>query len=120
MRLILSFSPSADRGFEREAQMTEYQCHWWPSGAQPKLTQGVSLEAQSRRHGAALALRHFIDAGCDISAPAAHIDMTDSDGTKHLVLVDEVVDWLEEPGQAAFVQQEHLATFLREEHGSRR
>jgi hypothetical protein len=100
--------------------MIEYQCHWWPSGAQPKLTQGVAFAAQSRLHGAALALRHFIDAGCDISAPAAHIDMTDGDGTKHLVLVDEVVDRLKEPGQAAFVQQEHLARLLREERGSRR
>ena len=94
--------------------MTEYQCHWWPSGAQPKLTQAVALEAQSRLHGAALALRQFSDAGCDISAPAAHIDMTDSDGTKHMVLVDEVLDWLKEPRQAAFVQQEHLATLFRE------
>ena len=100
--------------------MIEYQCHWWPSGAQPKLTQSVGLEAQSRLHGAALALRHFIDAGCDINAPAAHIDMVDERGVKHMVLVDEVLDWLEEPGQAAFVQQEHLATLLREGQGSRR
>jgi hypothetical protein len=50
--------------------------------------------------------------GCDISAPGAHVDITDPAGVKHTVLVEEVLDWLEAPEQTTFVQRERLATLL--------
>jgi hypothetical protein len=99
---------------EQEGRMTEYRFHSWPSATKGKLTPpGVTLEAPSPLHGAALALRHFIQLGCDITAPAAHIDMTDADGAKHTLLVEEVLDWLKDPQQTAFVQRERLATLLQ-------
>jgi hypothetical protein len=64
-------------------------------------------------HGAALALRHFIEMGCDISVPLAHLDLTESNGAKHMVLVEEVLDWLSDPKQTDFVQREGLAALLR-------
>jgi hypothetical protein len=92
--------------------MTDYQFHWWQAGTKAKLTPpSLTLEAQSKLHGAALALRHFKELGCDISAPGAHLDVTDADGAKHTVLVEEVLDWVKDPEQAAFVEQ--LATLLQ-------
>jgi hypothetical protein len=39
--------------------------------------------------------------------------MTDTvDGVKHTVLVEEVLDWLSEPTQAAFVRRERLEPLL--------
>jgi hypothetical protein len=92
--------------------MTEYQFHWWLSGNRAKVTPGVKLEAESPRHGAALALRHFKQSGSDITAPLAHVDTTEPDGVKHTLLVEEVLDWLRDPKQTAFVEREGLAVLL--------
>jgi hypothetical protein len=92
--------------------MTEYQFHWWPSGTQPAPIPSVRLTAESTLHGAALALRQFIQLGCDIAAPLAHIDVTEPDGARHPLLVEEVLDWLNDPRQSAFVQREGLAGLL--------
>jgi len=50
--------------------MTDYQFHWWPSGSKQAQKSSVSLQAETRLHGAALALRHFKQLGCDIAAPS--------------------------------------------------
>ena len=92
--------------------MTEYQFHWWPTGIERARRQSVALEAESHLHGAALALRHFILVGCDIAIPLAHIDVTEADGAKQTLLVEEVLDWLNEPKQADFIQRESLAVLL--------
>jgi hypothetical protein len=92
--------------------MTEYQFHWWPSGTHPTLTPSVSLKAESPLHGAALALRHFMELGCDVTAPLAHVDMTEPDGVKHTLLVEEVLDWLNDPNQTALVHRDGLAVLL--------
>jgi hypothetical protein len=93
--------------------MVTYQFHSWPSGPKGTPTPTVELEAESRLHGAALALRQFSKLGCDIGVPIAHLDMTDTvDGVKHTVLVEEVLDWLSEPTQAAFVRRERLEPLL--------
>lgn len=92
--------------------MTEYQFHW-PIGTLRTPIPGIKLNAQSERHGAALALRHFMDLGCDITAPLAHVDMIEQDGTKHMLLVEEVLDWLHEPTQTPFVQREGLAVLFQ-------
>jgi hypothetical protein len=92
--------------------MTEYQFHWWPSGSKRALTQSVRLEAESHRHGAALALRHFMQSGSDITTPLGHVDVTEPDGVKQTLLVDEVLDWLNDPKQTDFVQREGLAVLL--------
>ena len=92
--------------------MTEYQFHWWPSGTQRTPARSVTLEAVSRLEGAALALRYFSQLGCDISAPLAHVDFTEADGGKHTLLVEEILDWLNDPKQIAFVQREDLAALL--------
>ena len=92
--------------------MTEYQFHWWPSGTTASLTPSVRLQAESHLHGAALALRHFMQLGCDITAPLAHIDMTEPDGVKQTLLVEEVLDWLNDPKQTDFVHREGLAVLL--------
>jgi hypothetical protein len=92
--------------------MSEYQFHWWPSGDQRARTQSVTLQAESTLHGAALALRHFIQLGCDISAPLAHVDVTDPDGAKHTLLVEEVLEWLNDSKRTDFIQREGLAVLL--------
>jgi hypothetical protein len=92
--------------------MTEYQFHWWPSGTQPTPIPSVRLTAESTLHGAALALRQFMQLGCDIAAPLAHIDVTEPDGARHPLLVEEVLDWLNDPRQSAFVHREGLAVLL--------
>src|SRR5262245_62130565 len=101
-----------------EGKMTEYQFHWWAPGGSPTLTPSVRLPAESPRHGAALALRMFVQQGCDCGARLAHLDLTAADGARHTLLVDEVVEWLNEPGQAAFVEREGLAV-LRQSDGLR-
>ena len=93
--------------------MTEYRLHGWRSGTQAPPAPSVSLDAQSPFHGAALALRQFLQAGCDINAPLTHVDMTEPDGLKHTLLVEEVLEWLRDPKQAAFVHSEDLAALLR-------
>lgn len=93
--------------------MTEYRFHWWPAGTEAKLTPSVTIEAESPFHGAALALRYFMQHGCDITAPLAHVDLTGPVGVKHTLLVEEVLDWLNDPKQTAFVRNEHLADLLR-------
>jgi hypothetical protein len=96
-----------------EHGMTEYQYHWWPSGAaRAALTPSVRLQADSHLHGAALALRHFKQLGCDISAPLAHVDVSEPDGVKQTLLVEEVLDWLNDPKQADFLRREGLAALL--------
>ena len=92
--------------------MTEYQFHWRRSGSEPASTPSVRLEAESQLHGAALALRHFAQLGCDLSAPLAHVDMTEPGGVKQTVLVEEVLDWLNDPKQTDFIQREGLAVLL--------
>ena len=90
--------------------MNDYRFHWWPSSS--TTMPHVAIAAASTRHGAALALRHFVAFGCDLGAPGAHVDITDANGHTHTLLVDEVLDWLREPEQAAFVEQERLAALL--------
>ena len=94
--------------------MTEYQFHWWPSGGKPALTPGVSLDAESHLHGAALALRHFQQLGCDIAAPLAHVDLAEPGGARQTLLVEEVLDWLHDAKQTDFIRREALAGVLRE------
>ena len=90
--------------------MIEYQYHWWPAGTKrASLTPSVSVRADSHLHGAALALRHFKQLGCDIMAPLAHVDITESDGGKQTLLVEEVLDWLNGPDQNDFIDREGLA-----------
>ena len=91
--------------------MTDYRFHWWPSSS--ATTPHVAVAAESTRHGAALALHHFATLGCDLSAPGAHVDITDARGETHTLLVEEVIDWLKAPAQAAFIDREGLAPLLR-------
>ena len=92
--------------------MTEYQFHGLPSGTTRTLTPSVSLEAESHLHGAALALRHFRQLGCDVAAPLAHIDMTEADGVKQTLLVEEVLEWLHDPKHTDFIDREGLAVLF--------
>src|SRR5436190_10946592 len=80
-RLIASTS-SVLESLEQERGMTEYQFHRWPSGSKRAPTPSVRLQAESHLHGGALALRHFKELGCDITAPLAHVDMSEPDGAK--------------------------------------
>jgi hypothetical protein len=91
--------------------MTEYQFHWWPSGTRPAIPT-LTLQADSHLRGAALALRHFMQLGCDVTAPLAHVDLTEPDGVKHTLLVEEVLDWLNDPRQRDFIHREGLAGLL--------
>jgi len=93
--------------------MAEYLFHWWP-GTTRTMPPSVNLHAESHLHGAALALRQFMDLGCDIAAPLAHVDVTESNGVKQTLLVDEVLDWLHEPQQGEFIHREGLAVLLTE------
>jgi hypothetical protein len=94
--------------------MTEYRFHWLVQGSRANLTPSVVLEAPTTFHGAALALLRFLDQGCDMGAPGAHIDVSDSDGAKHTILVEELFDWLKRPEQTGFVQREGLAVVLQQ------
>jgi hypothetical protein len=90
---------------------TQYLLHWWPVNW-PVSTPSVRVRAESRLHGAALALRHFARVGCDIGAPLAHLDITDGDGVKYTLLVEEVLHWARDEKQAAFVDRTGLAMLL--------
>ena len=92
--------------------MTDYQFHWWPSGSKQAQKSSVSLQAETHLHGAALALRHFKQLGCDIAAPLAHVDLTEPDGTRQTLLVAEVLEWMNDSKQADFVHREGLAVLL--------
>ena len=92
--------------------MIEYKFHGPPKGATRAPAPTVTFDAESHLHGAALALRHFTELGCDISAPLAHVDLTEADGARHTLLVDEVLDWLQNPNQAGFVARERLGDLL--------
>ena len=92
--------------------MTEYHFHWLPSQHKRSAIPSVSLEAESRLHGAALALRQFAERGCDLTTPLAHLDLTEPDGVVHTLLVEEVIDWLNDPQQADFIHRERLADLL--------
>jgi hypothetical protein len=94
--------------------MTEYLFHWWSSGATRTVTPSITLQAESHLHGAALALRQFMELGCDITAPLAHVDITESDGAKQTLVVEEVLDWLNEPKQVEFIHREGLAVLLHQ------
>src|SRR5262245_3873006 len=94
--------------------MIEYHFHWLATESHQADTPAVRVEAESDRHGAALALRHFMQLGCDINAPLAHVDLTEPDGGKRTLLVEEVLEWLNDPEQAAFVGREDLARLLDE------
>jgi len=89
-----------------------YQFHWLPSQRKRSSIPSVTLEAESRLHGAALALRQFAALGCDLTTPLAHLDLTEPDGAVHTLLVEEVLDWLNDPRQADFMHREHLAALL--------
>jgi hypothetical protein len=52
-------------------------------------------------------------AGCDLTAPLAHVDVTESSGVKHTLLVEEIREWLNDPKQTAFVHREGLAVLLQ-------
>ena len=93
--------------------MTEYRFHSWPPAKEAKLAPTVALDAQSRLHGAALALRAFVELGCDIGGAGAHLDVSDPDGVKHTLLVEEVLDWLTDREQTAFVASHRLASLLQ-------
>ena len=88
--------------------MIEYQFHWMTRSGSPAPSPGVKVAAQSDRHGAALALRTFRQRGCDLSAPLAHLDLTEDSGLHRVLLVDEILEWLKQPSQAAFVEREGL------------
>lgn len=92
--------------------MTEFRFHRWASPSEHAAAPSVRLEAASRLEGAALALRQFLQQGCDLAAPGAHIDLKEPDGGTHTLIVEEVLDWLGEPHQSAFVQREGLASLL--------
>jgi hypothetical protein len=92
--------------------MTEYRFHWWPSRNERAQTQSVRLHAESHLHGAALALRHFMQHGCDITAPLAHVDITEPDAVKQTLLVEEILTWLNDSNQTDFVHREGLASLL--------
>jgi hypothetical protein len=92
--------------------MTEYQFHWWASGITRVLVPSVKLRAESHLHGAALALRHFMQLGCDITTPLAHVDVTEPNGVKQTLLVEEVLDWLNDPKQTDFIHRQGLAILL--------
>ena len=94
--------------------MAEYQFHWRPSGTTRTVTPSIKLQAESHLHGAALALRQFVELGCDITAPLAHVDITESNGVKQTLLVEEVLDWLNEPKQVEFIHLEGLAALLHQ------
>jgi len=53
-----------------------------------------------------------VQAGCDISAPLAHVDISEPGGAKQTLLVEEVLDWLSDPKQTDFVHREGLAALL--------
>ena len=89
--------------------MTEYQFHWWSPEKQQSPAPKARFEAESTLHGAALALRHFSQVGYDIAAPLAHLDTIEPDGVTHMLLIEEVLDWLNKPQQTAFVQREGLS-----------
>ncbi len=76
------------------------------------MTPSIKLQADSHLQGAALALRQFVELGCDITAPLAHVDITESNGVKQTLLVEEVLDWLNEPKQVEFIHREGLAVLL--------
>lgn len=92
--------------------MTEYRFHWRPSGATPAVTPTAKIEAESHLHGAALALRKFIELGCDLAAPLAHLDITEPTGVTQTLLVEEVLDWLHQPQRAEFIHREGLSVLL--------
>ena len=89
--------------------MTAYRFHWWSPDGTPALTPRVSLRAESRLHGAALALRQFVRLGYDATAPLAHIDVSESHGSRQTLLVEEVLRWLRDPKQSDFIVREGLA-----------
>ena len=93
--------------------MTEYKFHGRPSGIQRTVIPSVKLDAESNLHGAALALRHFVQLGCDITAPLAHVDLSEPNGLKHTLLVEEILEWLNDPQQTAFVHREGLTVLLQ-------
>jgi hypothetical protein len=93
--------------------MTEYRFHWRPSGATRAVTPTIKVEAESHFQGAALALRQFMELGCDITAPLAHVDITESTGVTQTLFVEEVLDWLHQSQQGEFIQREGLSVLLR-------
>jgi hypothetical protein len=92
--------------------MTEYQFHWWPTGNAHAMHRTVSLLAETAIQGAALALRYFRQTGCDIEAPLAHLDLIDASGHAHMLMVEEVLEWLKDPRQRFFVHHECLEMLL--------
>jgi hypothetical protein len=58
----------------------------------------VCLEAESRLHGAALALREFIQHGCDLATPLAHLDVTAASGAHATLQVRKVLELVAQSG----------------------
>ena len=92
--------------------MTKYRFHWLSSGAARAVTPTIEVDAESHFHGAALALRQFMALGCDITAPLAHVDITESSGATQTLLVEEVLDWLQQRQQGKFIHREGLSVLL--------
>jgi len=96
----------------------EYRFHTAPSretlAAKPA-SPHVTLEAETLRHGAALALLDFVRMGCEVDAPLAHVDVTDAAGTVKTLLVEEILDWLTQPAQRDFVEREGLEFLIGKE-----
>ena len=93
--------------------MTEYHFHWWHPQSERAASPSVSIAAPSQLQGAALALRHFVELGCDIHAPLAHVDVMEANGATHTLLVEEVLDWLNDPERIYFVHHEGLGVLLQ-------
>ena len=92
--------------------MIEYRFHWRPADGVRVTKPSVTLEAASHLHGAAIALRQFMEQGCDIAAPLAHLDIVDTNSAKQTLLVEEVLAWLHEPQQREFVAGAGLTRLL--------
>jgi hypothetical protein len=58
-------------------------------------------------------LRQLLERGCDLGAPHVHVDVTTPDGLSHAFLVEEVIEWLNRPEQASFVEREGLEALLQ-------
>ena len=91
--------------------MTEFRLHVWSRGPSDRMPT-ATYDAQSNIHGAALALREFARLGYDISLPGAHVDVKETNGRTHTIMISEVLDWLHQPEQVDFVAAEHLAPLL--------
>jgi hypothetical protein len=87
--------------------VTAFRLHLW-SRAPGNRIPTATVDAQSNLHGAALALREFTQLGHDITVPGAHIDIEETNGPTHTMMMSEVLDWLRQPEQTEFVEEQNL------------